>query len=154
MQTTTAMPLDIDLNSVDTSMPLINNNEIVDLTVSKLEKKPTKTPGGQILSLEFKTATPCKSVKGEDLSPGVTVFHNINLVPTGKATADMVVRNIAQFTQAAGFSGTLADFINGGFATLQGKVVRAKVAYIPEGPDKTGVLRRAKNEISVFMKAQ
>lgn len=148
---TSALPLDTDLNSIDTSFPLINNGEIVDLTINKLEKKPT-SKGGEMLAIELKTASPTKSVKGDELAPGVTVFHNINLVATGKATPQMVMQNIAQFTQAVGFQGTLADFLNG-YMSLQGKTVRAKIAYVPEGPDKTGTVRRAKNEIALFIKA-
>lgn len=152
MITDNSLPLDLDLNSVDTSLPLIANGALVDLQVVKMEKKPTKTPGGELLAIEFKTTGPSQSVKGDELAAGVHVFHNINLKPTGKATPQMVVQNIAQFTQAAGFTGNLGEFINGGFASLNGSTVRAKIAYIPEGPDKTGVVRRAKNEVALFIK--
>ena len=147
----TALPLDIDLNSIDTSFPLIQNGAIVDLTVDKVENVQTKA-NSPMLKLTLKTTTPVASVKGDTLNAGVTVFHNINLAPTGKATGQMVAQNIAQFTQALGLGGTLGEFINGGYMQAQGRSVRAKIAYIPEGADKTGVIRKAKNEISSFVK--
>ena len=146
-------PLDLDLNSVDTSMPLINNGEIVDFTIVKVEKKTTKDGKTPMLSIDHKSVTPTRDVSGKELMPGVHVFNNIMLAPSGKGTWDMVARNIAGLTQAAGLQTTLGDFINGGFNTLNGAQVRAKIAYVPEGPDKTGTVRRAKNEIAVYLKA-
>lgn len=151
METSNVLPLDLDLNSIDTSFPLIANGAIVDLSIDKVEAATTKA-NSPMLKLTFKTATPVQSVKGDNMAPGVTVFHNLNLAATGKATPQMVSQNIAQLTQALGMGGTLGEFINGGYMTMQGKVVRAKVAYIPEGPDKGGTLRKAKNEISSFIK--
>ena len=147
-----AMPLDMDLNSIDTSRPHIRNGELADLIIAKLEKKPTADNQGQILAIELKTASPTKSIKDEDLAPGVTVFHNINLVPTGKATVAIVANNIAEFAQSAKFQGSLGDFINGGYASLQGGSCKARIGYTPDGPDKKGILRRAKNEILSFVK--
>lgn len=151
MDTTNALPLDIDLNSIDTSFPLIAAGAIVDMSIDKVEAATTKA-NSPMLKLTFKSTTPVQSVKGDVLPPGVTVFHNLNLAATGKATPQMVAQNIAQLTQALCMSGTLGEFINGGYMTMQGKVVRAKIAYIPEGPDKSGTLRKAKNEISSFIK--
>lgn len=152
-QNMTAPPLDLDLNSVDTSRPLIRGNEIVDFLVAKIEVKPSKKdPTAKYLSIEHKSVSPTKSVKDEDLQPGIVVFNNIMLAPTGKATWEMVARNIAALTQSAGISQTLGEFINGGFNALAGATVRAKVSYIPEGPDATGVVRQAKNEIGFYIK--
>ena len=145
-------PLDLDLNSVDTSMPLINNGEIVDFVIVKVEKKPTKDGKASMLSIDHKSTSVAKGLKNEDLQPGVHVFNNIMLAPTGKATWDMVVKNIAALTQAAGIATNLNDFLNGGYSALQGGAVRAKVGYTPEGPDKTGTMRRAKNEIAIYIK--
>jgi hypothetical protein len=145
-------PLDLDLNSVDTSMPLIHDNEVVDFRIDKIEKKKTKDGKADMLAITHKSLSPTRGVKDETLQPGVMVFNNVVLAPTGKATWDMVLRNIAALTQAAGCQMSLGDFINGGFMTLQGATVRAKVAYTAEGPDKTGVVRRAKNEIGLYIK--
>src|ERR1019366_4335529 len=146
-----ALALDMDLNSIDTSFPLIAAGAIADFQVEKIEAVTTKA-NSPMLKLTLKSTSPVASVKGDTLNPGVTVFHNINLAPTGKATAQMVAQNIAQFTQAMGITGTLGAFINGGYMQAQGRTVRVKVAYIPEGPDKTGVVRKAKNEVSSFVK--
>ena len=144
--------LDLDLSSVDTSLPLIADREVVDFIVDGVEKKPT-TNGGEMVALKLKSITPTRSVKGEDLQPGVLLFHNINLVPTGKATLDMVVRNLAEVIQAAGLSGvTYPDFKASRYTELQGKQLRVRVAYVPEGPDKKGIVRRAKNEVGLFVK--
>jgi hypothetical protein len=148
-----APPLDLDLNSVDTSMPLINNGEIVEFELVKIEKKPTKDGKANYLAIDHKSTTPTKGIKGEDLQPGVHVFNNIMLAPTGKGTWDMVTKNIAAITQAAGVPQKLGEFLDGGYSALQGARVKAKIAFIAEGPDKTGVVRRAKNEVSVYIKA-
>ena len=148
---TEALPLDIDLNSIDTSFPHIANGAIADFIVEKIEPFTTKS-NAPALKLTLKTSTPVQSVKGDTLNSGVTVFHNINLAATGKATAQMVAQNIGQFAQAVGLTGTLGEFINGGYMTAQGRTVRAKVAFVAEGPDKTGTMRKAKNEISSFIK--
>lgn len=150
-QNTSAMPLDQDLNTIDTSFPLIANGSIVDFTINKVEKKQNASKV-DMLAIELKSATPTTSVKGDQLLPGVTVFHNINLAPSGKATSQMVSANIAEYAQALGLSGTLGAFINGGYMATQGQTIRASVNYVPEGPDKKGVMRKAKNEIGRFMK--
>lgn len=153
METTDQMPpLDLDLNSVDTSMPLINGGEIVDFIVAKVEKKKTADGKADFLALDLKSTSVAKGLKGDDLQPGVHVYDNVMLAPTGKATWDMVVKNIASVTQGAGIATNLNDFLNGGFSSLQGASVRAKVGYTPEGPDKKGVHRRAKNEIALYIK--
>lgn len=148
-----APPLDLDLNSVDTSMPLINNGEIVEFELVKIEKRLTKDSKASILAIDHKSTTPTKGIKGEDLQPGVHVFNNIMLAPTGKATWDMVTKNIASIMQAAGISQTLGEFLNGGYSALQGARVKAKIAFKAEGPDKDQIVRRARNEVSVYIKA-
>lgn len=148
----TAPPLDLDLNSVDTSMPLIADGSIVDLQIAKVEKKDTKTPGVQMLSLDMTTTTPCKAQDGADLGAGIHVFHNLVLAPSGKGTWDMVARNIAAVTQAAGVATTYGDLVANPVVVLQGQNVRAKIKVVPEGVTKEGKAFRAKNEVSVFMK--
>jgi hypothetical protein len=151
MDTSTSLPLDIDLNSIDTSFPLIANGAIADFVVEKIEAGTTKA-NAPMLKLTLKTTSPVASVKGDTLNAGVSVFHNINLSATGKATPQMVAQNIAAFAQAVGLTGSLGEFINGGYMAAQGRPVRVKVAYIPEGPDKSGTLRKAKNEVGSFIK--
>jgi hypothetical protein len=152
MITPIAPLLDIDLNTVDTSMPLIGQGETVDFVLFKVEQKETEKKDGLFLSIQHKSTSPAKSVKNETLNPGVFVFGNLMLNPTGKGTWDMVNRNIAELTQGVGLSCTLNEFINGAWQQLQGRLVKAKVNYIPEGPDKKGVHRKAKNEIALYLK--
>ena len=152
MLTPIAPPLDVDLNTIDTSLPLIASGEIVDFQLFKIELKETNKKDGLMLNIQHKSVSPTKSVKGETLNPGVFVFNNIMLNPIGKSTWEMVQRSIAELTQAAGLSTTLNDFINSGWKQLQGMNVKAKVSYIPEGPDKGGVIRKAKNEIAIYLK--
>lgn len=155
-----APPLDLDLNTVDTSMPLIAEGSIVDMQIAKVELKPTSTPGNNMLNIDFKTTTPSKAVDGADLGAGVHIFHNINLAPSGKATWEMVGKNIAQLTQAAqiqipgtGFTEQLGNLSTNYVAILQGQNVRAKLKVTPAGVNpKNGKSFNAKNEVSVFMK--
>ena len=151
MSENTMPPLDLDLNTVDTSFPLIMNGELVGISIDKVENVLTAKQSN-MLKLTLKTTTSTKSIKNEVLNPGLTLFHNINLEPTGKGTWEMVVRNIASVTQPTGWQGNLQAFLNGGFMTLQGARCNAKVSYVPEGPDKTGTHRNAKNEIAAFLK--
>ena len=152
MSNITAPPLDLDLSTVDTSMPLIADGSIVDLTIAKVEKRnSTTTPGLQMLSLDMVTQGPTKAQDGADLGAGVHVFHNLNLSPSGKATWDMVARNLAQVTQAIGLAVKYQDIVDNGTALLQGQTLRAKLKVVPEGV-RNGKSYRAKNEVSVFMK--
>lgn len=146
-----SLPLDLDLNSVDTSMPLLEKG-IYDVSVAKVEMKKT-SKGGDMLHFDFVTTAPSKSMKGEDLGPNIHVFDNCNLTPTGKATPEMVVRNIASIAQAAGFVGTLQEFLNGGYMTLQGRTLRVRVGYEPAGVQAaTGKSFREKNTIEMYIK--
>jgi hypothetical protein len=152
MTETNMPPLDLDLNSVDTSMPLINGGNIVDFVAVKVEKKTTSDGTTPMLSIDWKSTGPTTDVKGQPLNAGVHLFDNVMLAPSGKSNWDMVVRNIASVVQAAGLQTNLNDFLQGGYSSLQGAAVRIKVGFVPEGPDKKGIHRRAKNEVSVYMK--
>jgi hypothetical protein len=154
MQNISAPPLDLDLNTVDTSMPLIAEGSVADFRFVKVEKRNTATPGVTMLSLDAVTASPTKAQDGNDLGEGIHVFHNLVLSPSGKANWDMVIRNIASVTQSCGVSCTYAELCDNAPALLQGKTFRARVGISPAGVDrKTGKSFRAKNELTVFMKA-
>ena len=147
-----APPLDMDLNSIDTSMPLLAAS-IYDLQIQKVEQKQTKL-GQPMFNIDLVTTSPAASQDGQQLGAGIHVFHNLNLQPSGKATWDIVLRNIAAVTQAVGFSGTYGEFAANGPALLTGKTARVRVAIAPAGTDKNGKAFRAKNEIEIWMKAQ
>jgi hypothetical protein len=149
--TDTAFPLDMDLNAIDTSFPLMADKMLVDFRVDKIEL--VKTKGGQnMLKIGFKSISPSKSIKQEDLAPGQTLFHNVMLEPTGKMTMDQVTKGIGEYAQGCGASGTLGAFIQGGWQATQGAApVRISVSYIAEGPDKNGIVRKAKNEVGFIV---
>jgi hypothetical protein len=154
-----AAPLDIDLNTVDTSMPLIAEGSLANFNFKKTELKQTKTPGVDMLAIDLVTTTPTKAQDNADLGPGIHVFHNLVLAPSGKGTWEMVARNVGAVIQNAGIklegnglTEQLAFLRQNHVALLQGQLIGGKVKVVPEGVDKTGKSYRAKNEISVFMK--
>lgn len=150
-----APPLDMDLNTVDVSLPLLQANEFYDLRIEKAEIKPTAA-GGEMIHLDHVTINPARSNKGEPLGAGIHVFNNVNTKPTGKATWDMVKRGMAELVQSVqGGIGTTATLANvpSWVPLLQGKVVRAKVGHEPEGVSKTGKAFKAKNTILFYQKA-
>jgi len=147
----TNAPLDMDLNSVDLSLPLVADG-IYDLRIEKAEIKPTSS-GGAMISLDFVTTAPCTSQKGEPLGAGIHIFDNVNTVPTGKATMDMVVRNVAALVQAAKIQGATMQNVPTWVPQLTGRVLRAKVSFQPEGVSKAGKAFKAKNVIASYVKS-
>lgn len=146
--------MDTDLATVDISVPMLADG-IYDLQVSKVEIKPTQTPGGEMISLELTTTAPATSRTGQMLHPGVKIFHNVNTKPTGKATWDMVKQGLGGLVQAAAFPpgvaslGNIPVWVN----QLQGKILRAKVEYAPAGVNaKNGKAFKEKNLIAYFSK--
>lgn len=148
----TAPPLDLDLSSIDTSLPLLAAG-IYDLQIAKVEPKTTKS-NSPMLALDLVTTGPAESQEGTQLGAGIHVFSNLNLAPSGKATWEIVLRNIAAVTQAAGIQTNYGEFAANAAGLLQGKTVRCRVGITPAGTDKNGKSFRAKNEIEVWMKAQ
>ena len=144
----TAPPLDLDLNSIDTSMPLLAPG-IYDLQFAKVEPKTTKS-GAAMFSLDLVTMEPAQSQDGGQLGAGIHVFSNMNLAPSGKATWEIVLRNIAQVIQSAGLKATYGELVANP-SLLQGKTARVKVKCVPAG-ERDGKSYRAKNEIETWMK--
>jgi hypothetical protein len=106
-----------------------------------------------MLKIQWKTTTPCNSIKGELLQPGVTLFDNIMLEPSGKATWQDVARGIARLTQACPeLPSRFGEFAETGHLLIANSRPNAKVNYTPEGPDDHGVFRKAKNEVSTYIK--
>src|SRR6266478_10244932 len=121
---TMAPPLDVDLATIDTSMPLVKDGIFYDLLIEKAEVKPTAAPGGKFIALDMKTTQPAKSMKDEDLGAGVHIFDNVNIVPTGKATWDMIARNAGALVQSAGITGVTLKTLEAAVPQLNGKLVR------------------------------
>lgn len=150
MDNMTAPPLDMDLNSIDTSIPLLEDG-IYDLQVAKVEKAKSKS-GGDMLKLDYVTTAPAMSRSKDQLGAGIHVFDQCMLAPSGKSDWGMVVRNIAAITQSTQLTGTVGDFLNGGYVGLQGRALRVKIGFEPEGVDKNGKSFKAKNVISLYIK--
>jgi hypothetical protein len=151
LSTITAPPLDLDLNSIDTSMPLLAE-AIYDLLVAGVTQKSTAA-GAPMLSLDLVTTAPSQAQDGSQLGAGIHVFHNLNLQPSGKSTWEIVARNIAEVVQALGVATTYGELVANP-QVLMGKTARCMVACVPAGVSKTGKAFKAKNEISNWMKAQ
>src|SRR5438445_12493908 len=100
--TPVSAPLDLDLATVDVSLPLLKDNELYDLRIEKAEIKQTAA-GQDMIHLDMVTTNGAKSMKGDDLGAGIHVFDNLMTVKTGKSTDEMVVRNVASLVQAVGF---------------------------------------------------
>lgn len=145
-------PLNEDLMSLDTSMPLVDPG-IYDLKVEKVEIKLTEKDSAPMLKLELSTTAPAKGTKGETLAAGVRVFDNIMLQPTGKATADMVARRVAMLLQAAVIPGLgSVPAVKANPNLLQGAVLRCKVGYERAGTSNTGKSFPEKNVIDLYVK--
>jgi hypothetical protein len=144
-----APPLDQDLNSIDTSMPLLEDG-VYDLQINKVEKGQSASKV-DMLKLDYMTTAPAKSRKQDNLGAGIHVFDQCMLAPSGKSDWNMVLRNVASITQAAGLPGTFGDFTNGDYVGLQGRTIRVKIGFEPEGTDKNGKSFKAKNIIVLYM---
>lgn len=147
-----APPLDTDLGSVDTSMPLVENG-VYELRVDKVEIKETSRKDGRFISLDMVTTAPSKGRKGEDLGPGVHIFDNVMCNPTGKGTWDMVKRNLGALVQAGAVQGATIGNIDSWVPQLTGRVLKVRVGYEPAGVDRNGKAFREKNTAELYIKA-
>lgn len=150
-------PLNEDLMSLETSMPLLESPNNYDLKVEKVEVKASGK-GAAMLHLELSTTAPANSMpdhtgKVSTLQPGVRVFDNIMLEATGKATMDMVKRSVAALLQAAVIPGlgSIAA-VRSTPNLLQGAVLRCKVGYEKDGTGTNGKAYPAKNVIMTYLK--
>lgn len=145
-------PLDVDLATVDISMPLLADG-IYDLRIVKAEIKPT-AGGGRMIHLDHVTTDPAMGRTGAPLGAGVHLFNNVNVVPSGKATWEMVAKSVGGLVQAAEFPAGVArlDNVEQWTPMLVGKIVRAKVVYKPAGVSKNGKAFKEANEIQYYTK--
>lgn len=144
-------PLDMDLNTVDTSIPLLAET-IYDLRISKAEIVKTNDQKAEMVSLVLETTAPATSKLGEQLQPGVKVFDRAMTSPVGKANWDMVTKNLAAIIQSAKLQGATLGNIPQWVPQLVGRIVRVKVGYEPEG-SKNGKSYKAKNTIATYLKS-
>lgn len=152
-----APPLDIDLNAVDTSLPLIaDSDQIYEVQVAEVNPGSTKA-GAPMIKLRMDTITPTKSAATDtapsrDLGPGIPIFENINLQPSGKSDWGMVTRNVGSVVQTfIGRHVTWAEFVANAPTLLQGQTGRVKIGVEPAGTDKNGKAFKAKNVIKLWL---
>jgi len=140
--------IDDDLTTVDTSMPLLQPG-LYDLKIVKAALGDTKDHTAKQLKLELATTQPAVSEKGEDLSPGVRVFHRIMTTPKGEITMEQIKRRLGALVQAAGMPrGTGYSNLDQWIKTLEGKLVACKVSinagdeqYDPSNEIKSFIIR-------------
>lgn len=138
--------------SIQTDFPLLQAPENYVLKVEKVELK--KSNGGQaMIHIEYSTAQPAKALgSGDMLQPGVRVFDNIMLEPSGKADWKMVNMNVGALLQAARVPGLTSNAaLRSTPNLLVGKQIKARVGYEPAGT-KNGKAFKEKNVISSYIK--
>lgn len=150
----TPPPLDLDLATVDISVPLIADG-IYEVRIVKAEVKPT-AKGGRMIHIDHVTTAPAQSRTGTVLGAGVHLFNNVNVVPTGKATWEMIAKSVGSLVQGAEFPPGVArlDNVDQWAPTLVGKTVWAKVVYKPAGVSPQGKSFKEANEIAYYTKRQ
>jgi len=160
--------VDLNLNEMDTSLPLIPNG-IYDLVVAKSEViDPTTADEVPSWKLELKTTQPTTSLpnsKGqiEQLPPGHPVYTQTQLEPTGKATLKMCAGNVAQIIQSmrppvsvppfSGGAKEFSAFVKSWHNMTMGHMVRCRVEAQPAGVSKKGKSYKAGNRVVEFARA-
>ena len=153
--------LDLDLNTLETSLPVIKPG-IYELVIKNAEIiQPTVAGKAPALKLTMESTTPLESVpdaegKVTQVEVGHPFFAQTQLAPTGKASWKMVAQNIAQVTQALRprIEGKLSLPVDPWFKQLEGRTVRVKVAALPsrENPKQPGSMLRATNQVDEWYK--
>lgn len=145
-------PLNCDLTSIDTSRRILNPDRM-NLKVDKAEISATNDNQGRYIKLTLVTTDSRKDMKNNEVEPGLMLFDQIMLNPTGKATWDMVNRRLGELVQAARMTGEIrpgnADVW---FKQLEGRVLISQVDFEPEGVGKDGKRYDAKNVIGRYLK--
>jgi hypothetical protein len=151
-----APPLDINFADVPTDFQLVVDG-FYDLRIDEVKVSPT-SKGGKMLKFVFSTTTPAKSIRGDQLNPGVKLFHNQNITPSGKATWDMIIKGpsgIAALFQHTGLAGeiNMTNMETLGVQRLHGRTIRCSVGMEPAGTTPEGKSFREKNVIKYYTKA-
>lgn len=143
--------LDTDTSTINTDFPILAQ-DTYQLKVDKSEIKQTEK-GGWCWNLELSTTERAKSKTGEDLAPGVKVFHRTMLTPTEKMSLELVGRNVASVTQAADMGNVKLGEIGSWHMQIMGKTLMAKVVIEPERTDKvTNKTYDERHSVKLFIK--
>jgi len=156
--------LDLDLNSVDTSFPIIKAG-IYDMTIKESTVSDNKAQDGKNWVIKLATTIPTTGIKGESFDIGQVVTTQLSLkTKSDKKTEDqmkeIIVKNAARILQAikppvSGITGK--DLFNGDFEVkckaLQGRNVRVKLDALPERRDKdSGKTLSPSNDVAQYIK--
>lgn len=153
----TAPPLDMSFSELPTKFQLVTNG-MYELRIDKAEVKVT-AKGGKMIHLELSTVAPATSRLSEPLAPGVKLFHNQNITPSGKATWDIILKGPsglgALFQSALGKDGAKAINLQNvetvGVPMLTGRVLTASVGWEDKGISPAGKPYPEKNVINYWM---
>lgn len=147
-------PLNEELAGIDTNFPLWQVGQLLEFKVSEASvaepTDPTKAPR---LKITLETLSPCKSQDGADLQPGVKCFESAQLLPTGKATKEIVEKNVAAIMQGIGAvrkgDGRGIGNIREWIGQIPGLTFKAKTKINPARTDpNTGKSYEAQNAVS------
>lgn len=150
--------LDLDLNEIDTQFPLLAPG-LYELRIADSTVDDSVGGDAKLWKLTFETTQESSSVKGETLAPGLPLYHTITLTPKGKATMELILRNVASVVQACtppvqGIKGS--SIVDGSFANLAnvflGKTLSAKVDIEKERKGNDGRTYPERNVIVKFIK--
>jgi hypothetical protein len=141
-------PFDTDLSTIDTGFPLLVG-EIYEMRIAKIDVKDNEAETAQF---ELTTTAPAKSVDGDQLEVGTKVFATTNLKATGKATQSMIAKRLGEIIQATGATGFTVSNFKERRGDLIGQTVRVRVGVKPAGNDKKGVYRKARNEVTEWLR--
>jgi hypothetical protein len=133
-----------DLSGIDTNIPVLREG-LYDLAIVKVTRDPSKDGTKENLNIQLKTTETASSTAGQIVQAGWSIFDCISISPTERYTIDQIKRNVAAFVQASGCR-TVEPVDQ-----FTGKIVRAKVAAVPERKDpKTGQVYPPRNEVKAY----
>jgi hypothetical protein len=156
MESTDIQLLSMDLNSIETSLPVIRS-DIYECRIAKSEIVRAEDPAkADAWKLTLETTTPAVDKDGKPVEPGHPLFVQTQLKPTGKSTMKMVVQNIATIVQALRprLDGQVTLPIDPWYKQLEGRLVRVRVTALParENPKVPGQMFRATNQVDEWLK--
>lgn len=143
--------LDLDLNTIETKLPVVKPG-IYECRIAKSEVVKADDPSkADAWKLTIETTGPTVSVDDKPVDPGHPFFLQTQLRPTGKATMKMVAQNIGQIVQGLRprIDGKLSLPIDPWHKQAEGRMVRVRVNALParENPKVPGQMFRATNQV-------
>jgi hypothetical protein len=156
--------LDLDLNKVDTSFPVVKAG-IYDVIIKEIAVVDNKAADAKNLELKLSTTTQVQGVKGESFDVGHVINYRLSLkTKTDKLSEDKMVeivyKGVAKLLQAVrppvdGLK--VRDIFDGSLEVkckaLAGRQLRIKLDALPERRDKdTQKTLAPSNDVAQFIK--